>query len=62
MIVGGSVTGLSLLQKETYHTLFAGLSMEDASMIVTKLKEQKIPYRLGWEEIRSPFPRTRYTT
>ena len=47
MIVGGSVTGLSLLQKETYHTLFAGLSMEDASMIVTKLKEQKIPYRLG---------------
>jgi flagellar M-ring protein FliF len=46
-IVGGSVVGLSFLQKESYHTLFAGLSTEDASMIVTKLKEQKIPYVLG---------------
>jgi len=46
-VVGGSIVGLSLTQKETYHTLFAGLSTEDASMIVTKLKEMKIPYRLG---------------
>jgi flagellar M-ring protein FliF len=46
-IIGGSVIGLSFIQKETYHTLFAGLSTEDASMIVAKLKEQKIPYKLG---------------
>ena len=45
-IVGGSVLGLSLLQKETYQTLFAGLSTEDASVIVSKLKELKVPYKL----------------
>jgi len=46
-IVGGSIVGLSFLQKETYSTLFAVLSTEDASMVVTKLKELKIPYKLG---------------
>ena len=46
-IVGGSIVGLSFLHKETYHTLFAGLSTEDASMVVTKLKEMKVPYQLG---------------
>ncbi len=45
-VVGGSVIGLSLLQKETYQTLFAGLSTEDASVIVAKLKEMKVPYKL----------------
>ncbi|MCX5815036.1 MAG: flagellar basal-body MS-ring/collar protein FliF [Proteobacteria bacterium] len=46
-IVGGSVLGLSFLQKEDYQTLFSGLAVEDASMIVAKLKEQKVPYKLG---------------
>ena len=46
-IVGGSVIGLSFLQKEDYQTLFSGLAVEDASMIVAKLKEQKVPYKLG---------------
>jgi flagellar M-ring protein FliF len=46
-IVGGSVVGLSFIQKETYNTLFSGLSTEDASMIVAKLKDQKVPYKLG---------------
>ena len=46
-IVGGSIIGLSFIQKENYNTLFAGLSTEDASMIVAKLKEQKVPYKLG---------------
>jgi flagellar M-ring protein FliF len=46
-IVGGSIIGLSFIQKETYSTLFAGLSTEDASMVVTKLKELKVPYQLG---------------
>jgi len=46
-IVGGSIIGLSFIQKETYNTLFAGLSTEDASMIVAKLKELKVPYKLG---------------
>ena len=46
-VVGGSVIGLSFLQKEDYQPLFTGLATEDASMVVAKLKEQKIPYRLG---------------
>ncbi|HEY3277587.1 MAG TPA: flagellar basal-body MS-ring/collar protein FliF [Syntrophorhabdaceae bacterium] len=46
-LIGALVIGLSFMGKEQYHTLFAGLSTEDASMIVTKLKEQKVPYKLG---------------
>lgn len=46
-IVGGSIIGLSLVQKEAYQTLFAGLSTEDASGIVAKLKELKVPYKLS---------------
>jgi flagellar M-ring protein FliF len=46
-VVGGSVLGLSFIQKENYNTLFSGLSTEDASMIVAKLKEQKVAYKLG---------------
>jgi len=46
-IVGGSVLGLSLIQKDDYQTLFSGLAVEDASMVVAKLKEQKVPYKLG---------------
>lgn len=47
VVVGGSIIGLSFMQKETYNTLFAGLSTEDASIVVQKLKELKIPYKLG---------------
>jgi flagellar M-ring protein FliF len=46
-IVGGSIIGLSFIQKESFSTLFSGLSTEDASMVVAKLKEQKISYQLG---------------
>ncbi|OPX98819.1 MAG: Flagellar M-ring protein [Syntrophorhabdus sp. PtaB.Bin047] len=46
-LVGGSIIGLSFLQKETYQTLFAGLSTEDASVVVAKLKELKVPYKLN---------------
>ncbi len=45
-VAGGSIIGFSFLHKETYQTLFAGLSTEDASIIVSKLKELKIPYKL----------------
>ncbi len=46
-IVGGSAIALSFIQKEEYSTLFSGLDTEDASMVVAKLKEQKVPYKLG---------------
>ncbi|MDD5243913.1 MAG: flagellar basal-body MS-ring/collar protein FliF [Syntrophorhabdaceae bacterium] len=46
-IIGGSIIGLSFIQKEGYSTLFSGLSTDDASMIVARLKELKVPYKLG---------------
>ncbi len=46
-VVGGSVIGLSFLQKEDYQPLFTGLATDDASTVVAKLKEQKIPYKLS---------------
>jgi flagellar M-ring protein FliF len=46
-VVGASAIALSFLQKEEYQPLFTGLDVEDASMVSAKLKEQKIPYRLG---------------
>jgi len=46
-VFGGSVLGLSIIQKDSYQILFSGLSTEDASMIVAKLKEHKVSYKLG---------------
>ncbi|MCX8022127.1 MAG: flagellar basal-body MS-ring/collar protein FliF [Syntrophorhabdaceae bacterium] len=46
-LFGGSILGLSIMQKDNYQVLFSGLSTEDASMIVAKLKEHKVPYKLG---------------
>jgi flagellar M-ring protein FliF len=47
--LGAAIISYSLTQREEYHTLFSGLSMEDASGIVAKLKELKVPYKLGME-------------
>jgi flagellar M-ring protein FliF len=47
--LGAAIISYSLAQKEDYHPLFSGLSMEDASSIVAKLKELKVPYKLGME-------------
>jgi flagellar M-ring protein FliF len=47
VLIGGSMIGLSFVQKEEYQPLFVGLSTDDASMVVAKLKEQKVPYTLG---------------
>jgi len=46
-VIGGAVIGLSFIQKEEYQPLFSGLTTEDASAVVSRLKEQKIPYKLG---------------
>ncbi|MBP1729679.1 MAG: fliF [Deltaproteobacteria bacterium] len=48
-VIGAVVIGYSFTGKEEYHPLFSGLSMEDASNIVTKLKELKVPYKLGMD-------------
>jgi flagellar M-ring protein FliF len=47
VLVGGSMIGLSFVQKEEFQPLFVGLSTDDASMVVAKLKEQKVSYKLG---------------
>lgn len=38
---------LRLINESGYETLYSGLSSEDAGRIVAKLKEAKVPYRLG---------------
>lgn len=58
-VIGGSLIFFSFMQKETYHTLFSGLSTEDASMIVTKLKELKVPYKLGMDGTAIHVPKER---
>jgi flagellar M-ring protein FliF len=58
-VIGGCVIGLSFLQKEDYQPLFIGLSTEDASMVVAKLKEQKIPYKLGASGTTISVPKER---
>ncbi len=57
--VGGSVIGLSFLQRDEYQTLFSGLLTEDASNIVTKLKEQKVPYQLSANGTTIAVPKER---
>jgi flagellar M-ring protein FliF len=47
VLIGGSMIGLSFVQKEEFQPLFVGLSTDDASMIVAKLKEQKVSYKLS---------------
>ena len=50
-VVGVSIIAFSLLimvaNRTDYRPLFTNLTGEDAGEIVTKLKEQKIPYRIG---------------
>lgn len=41
---------------EPYASLFAQLDPEDAAAVVTKLKEQKIPYRIGGDGTRIEVP------
>lgn len=49
-VAGGTMAGLifivSLSQRPDYQTLFSNLNQEDASSIVTKLKEMKVPYKI----------------
>ncbi|MDG4477025.1 flagellar basal-body MS-ring/collar protein FliF [Thiovibrio frasassiensis] len=47
VVVGGLLT-LTTASKETaYKVLFSGLTQEDAGEVVTKLKDQRIPYKLS---------------
>jgi len=56
-VIGVAAISYSLTQKDDYHPLFTGLSMEDASGVVAKLKELKVPYKLGMEGTAIYVPR-----
>lgn len=45
-VLGGFVALMLWINQPEYHTLFAGLAQRDASQVVTKLKDLKVPYRL----------------
>lgn len=49
-VAGGTLAGLifmiSLSQRPDYQTLFSNLSQEDASSIVAKLKDLRVPYKI----------------
>lgn len=45
-IIGGLVFLMTFVSRPTYGTLFSNLSPQDASKIVEKLQEKKIPYQL----------------
>ncbi|MCX7913362.1 MAG: flagellar basal-body MS-ring/collar protein FliF, partial [Thermodesulfovibrionales bacterium] len=61
MFLGGVTLSLAIIvltiifvQQPTYQVLFSNLSDVDAGLIVQKLKEQKIPYRLEGNIIKVP--------
>ncbi|MBW2123536.1 MAG: flagellar M-ring protein FliF, partial [Deltaproteobacteria bacterium] len=51
LVVGGGLIGVILLgvwaNRPEYGLLYSKLSEKDAASVVSKLKEMKIPYRLG---------------
>ncbi len=51
LIIAGSIAGLTIFtlwaNKQEMSVLYANLSAEDASAVIAKLKEQKIPYEIG---------------
>jgi flagellar M-ring protein FliF len=57
--IGVAVIGLSFIEREEYQPLFAGLTTEDASTVVARLKEQKIPYKLGANGTTVSVPKER---
>ncbi|KIX15823.1 flagellar basal-body MS-ring/collar protein FliF [Dethiosulfatarculus sandiegensis] len=46
LVVGGFIALLLWVNKPTYQVLYSGLSAKDASGVVEKLKELKVPYQL----------------
>jgi flagellar M-ring protein FliF len=47
VVVGGLLTLTTSSKETSYKVLFSGLTQEDAGEVLTKLKEQRIPYKLS---------------
>lgn len=56
LLVGGFIALMLWVNQPDYQVLYSGLSQQDASAVVTKLKELKVPYQLdaGGQTIRVP--------
>lgn len=56
LLVGGFVVLMLWVNKPDFQVLYSGLTSRDASSVVTKLKEMKVPYKLdaGGQLIRVP--------
>ena len=46
LVVGGFIALLLWINQPEYQTLYAGMAQRDASQVVSKLKDLKVPYRL----------------
>jgi flagellar M-ring protein FliF len=46
LAIGGILAGSYYVGQESYQVLYSGMNPEDVGAVVTKLKEQKVPYRL----------------
>lgn len=57
LAIAALIIAITLIQTPTYHILFSNLSDEDAGIIVQKIKEQKIPYKVEGNAIKVPVER-----
>lgn len=54
LAISALILSVIIIQAPSYSVLFSNLTDEDAGLIVQKLKEQKIPYRLDGNVIKVP--------
>lgn len=55
LAIAALILAISLIQMPSYQILFSNLTDEDAGLILQKLKEQKIPYKLEGNVIKVPL-------
>ncbi len=55
LAIAALILAITIIQMPSYQVLFSNLSDEDAGLILQKLKEQKIPYKLEGNAIKVPL-------
>lgn len=55
LAIAALILAVTIIQMPSYHVLFSNLSDEDAGLILQKLKEQKVPYKLEGNVIKVPL-------
>src|SRR4030067_3006306 len=54
VVISSLVLFFAWIQKADYQILYSHLSEEDAGLIIQKLREQKIPYRISADTVMVP--------